>query len=470
MKIKIKKNLKNILFLVGVVCFFCALNGEISEKLIDINKINNAKLVSDYDLNENVEFMDAIIFGKYEQDGNRNNGKEDIEWLILKRENGRVLLLSKYIIDTKQYLNSNDNVVKGISTLPFWRSCDLRKWLNGEFLNNAFTKSEIEQILPSKTKSTDCFIDNIKIEKDSIDKVFCLCVNDVKKYLKPNNIYLNNVRLSTKMKNNKKRGYWLCDNLKANTIAYVTENGQINEYENSGYLSLGVRPAIWLKDENIKKGNCIDDRKVIKKELLNFFNNKETNRVLKSSYDLIDELKLMNCKRVDITKVVNSYVEMLLSIGDKNKRWREKYESVSGNIVIKSNCEEYIIKREDYEELSEEEIHNKLKQIIDNEEKDGYRTYYIDATKQNIELLYGTYFYYVPYCRKNENFYKAIDVIFNESCNFDVDYVGFKLKYVNEKNEEFYVKSFIKYNETHDMFLSIQLIYYIVILKVVDIY
>ena len=44
-----------------------------------------------------------ITFGKYEQDGDLDNGKEPIEWEVLSIEPGQALLLSKYALDFKKY-------------------------------------------------------------------------------------------------------------------------------------------------------------------------------------------------------------------------------------------------------------------------------------------------------------------------------------------------------------------------------
>lgn len=44
-----------------------------------------------------------VTFGHYEQDGNVQNGKEDIVWEVIKTEDGKALLLSKYILDCHSY-------------------------------------------------------------------------------------------------------------------------------------------------------------------------------------------------------------------------------------------------------------------------------------------------------------------------------------------------------------------------------
>ena len=75
---------------------------------------------------------DTVRFGTYEQDNKTSNGQEKIEWLVLAKKDGKILVVSKYVLDFKQY--NSDWVT---ST---WESCTLRKWMNGTFLKNAFTE------------------------------------------------------------------------------------------------------------------------------------------------------------------------------------------------------------------------------------------------------------------------------------------------------------------------------------------
>lgn len=77
-----------------------------------------------------------VTFGSYEQDNNIDNGKEPIKWRVLEYDavNNRALLLSHNGLDSQPY-----NAARGDIT---WEKCTLRKWLNGTFLNGAFTQRE----------------------------------------------------------------------------------------------------------------------------------------------------------------------------------------------------------------------------------------------------------------------------------------------------------------------------------------
>jgi len=87
-----------------------------------------------------VEAGDSVLFGRYEQDNNDENGAEPIEWLVLKAEGRRALLISRYGLDAKPY---HQQFYQSIT----WEGCTLREWLNGEFMSAAFTTEEQHAIL-----------------------------------------------------------------------------------------------------------------------------------------------------------------------------------------------------------------------------------------------------------------------------------------------------------------------------------
>ena len=87
-----------------------------------------------------VEVGDRVLYGHYEQDNNDKNGPEPIEWFVLKAQDRRALLISRYGLDAKPY---HQRFYQSIT----WESCTLREWLNGEFVSAAFTSTEQRAIL-----------------------------------------------------------------------------------------------------------------------------------------------------------------------------------------------------------------------------------------------------------------------------------------------------------------------------------
>ncbi len=121
---------------------------------------------------------DIICFGTFEQDAKAENGKEEIEWLVLARENDRLLLISRCGLDCRPYNDPSNGGEEPVS----WENCTLRGWLNADFLNEAFTEEERLQI-PAVAVNADR---NPHFDTDpgdsTQDKVFLLSVPEAEKY------------------------------------------------------------------------------------------------------------------------------------------------------------------------------------------------------------------------------------------------------------------------------------------------
>ena len=115
---------------------------------------------------------DIVEFGAYEQDDLMNSGKEPIEWIVLEKNEDTILLLSKYALDVLPFHKDP----KG----AYWESSSLRKWLNGYFLNNAFSDAEKEMIAETElTNAANIFYPSEAIRKNTRDKVFLLTLEDM---------------------------------------------------------------------------------------------------------------------------------------------------------------------------------------------------------------------------------------------------------------------------------------------------
>ncbi len=103
-------------------------------------------------------------FGSYYQEN--SSEKTPIEWLVLKKTDSKVLLLSRYGLDCKQYHHEYACMT--------WEKSDLRNWLNGEFLSNAFTASEQEKIVTTKIENDNNPKYGTSGGNSTEDRVFCL--------------------------------------------------------------------------------------------------------------------------------------------------------------------------------------------------------------------------------------------------------------------------------------------------------
>ena len=203
------------------------------------------KLIQRFDYFQNIKEQQYIIFGAYEQDNKTSNGKEDIEWLVLEVKDGKALVISKYALDHKPYNTSETDVT--------WETCTLRKWLNNDFINAAFSAEE-KAMIPTVTVSAD---KNPKYDTNpgnaTQDQVFLLSITDVNKYFssggarqcKPTNFAVAN-------------GAYKCDNGNCSWLlrspghnqdiaAEVTDDGYVFVVGSScGNALCGVRPALWI--------------------------------------------------------------------------------------------------------------------------------------------------------------------------------------------------------------------------------
>ena len=117
---------------------------------------------------------DYVFFGAYEQDNNTSNGKEDVEWLVLEVKDGKALVISKYALDCKPYNTSYKDVT--------WETCTLRKWLNNDFINAAFSANE-KAMIPTVTVSADKNPEyNTNPGNATQDQVFLLSITETNKY------------------------------------------------------------------------------------------------------------------------------------------------------------------------------------------------------------------------------------------------------------------------------------------------
>ncbi|MCQ2521946.1 MAG: DUF6273 domain-containing protein [Lachnospiraceae bacterium] len=121
----------------------------------------------------------GITYRQYEWDWNDNNpfsteisrssnSETPIEWIVLTNDGNSVTLLSKFILDTIPY---NYRYIEDLS----WERSDIRKWLNNDFYEAAFSENEKEWI-----QTTVC--ENDGLGDDTQDKVYLLSVCEIENF------------------------------------------------------------------------------------------------------------------------------------------------------------------------------------------------------------------------------------------------------------------------------------------------
>ncbi len=193
-----------------------------------------------------VKVGDIITLGHYEQDGNKNNGAEEIEWQVLAVEDGRALVISKYGLNTKRYNESYTSVT--------WETSIMRKWLNGEFYNSVFSNEEKGQIRQVRMKNPDNAIYKTKGGNDTTDRIFLLSIDETDQYF--TNDEARQCEPTTYAKNNgayvnedlNTAWWWLrSPGVGGGYTANVDSVGIVNGLGVTVYFSSAVvRPAFWL--------------------------------------------------------------------------------------------------------------------------------------------------------------------------------------------------------------------------------
>ena len=110
---------------------------------------------------------DTVSFGVYEQDGDADNGPEPIQWVVLDKIDGQLLLLSADVLEARQYHH-----------VPFeevtWENSDLRAWMNGDFYEGAFNPVQRGLIETVHNENADQSITGASGGAVTDDRVFAL--------------------------------------------------------------------------------------------------------------------------------------------------------------------------------------------------------------------------------------------------------------------------------------------------------
>lgn len=193
----------------------------------------------------------VVVLGKYEQDNNLDNGKEDIVWLKLKEEDGKALLISKQILDAMAYDAKGGYSAK-------WESCDIRRWLNGEFYQSTFSEQEKQAVIKTTNQTpgsfdgsvTDDFVFLMSLEESGV-----LMKHYAPRYAKPTAYaQANGAQLAQATSSSPESGWWWLRTKNSEFGAVFCESNGL--FSTKGYNTklenVGVRPCIWVDLEKLK--------------------------------------------------------------------------------------------------------------------------------------------------------------------------------------------------------------------------
>jgi hypothetical protein len=163
-----------------------------------------------------------------------NGEKRDLQfgpykWRVLEVKGDRALMITEDVVEKRAY--------HGEETPMTWEACDLRKYLNGDFLQK-FSEDEKSQIAETLNTNPDEPMFKTKGGADTTDKVFLLSFDEAGKYLDAKG---REASIS----------WWLrSPGYKSTEASGVFDNGKVRGDLGTSFGSLvydlGVRPALWL--------------------------------------------------------------------------------------------------------------------------------------------------------------------------------------------------------------------------------
>lgn len=217
---------------------------QIFEKSLETNQ--NLKILSS-------NIRDTVKLGRYEQDNNLENGSEEIEWLVLDKIDSKVLLVSKYCLDTIQYNVDCTDIT--------WEDSTIRNWLNNDFKNAAFNQEELSLIFNKKLiNKKNLFYYRTSGGNSTKDNVFILSYYEADHYLKGSGNFSAQstkyciARGAYRNADSLKSWWWLRTPGSENTYSTYAPINETTSASKIGYHvdrdDITVRPAIWIDFNN----------------------------------------------------------------------------------------------------------------------------------------------------------------------------------------------------------------------------
>ncbi len=189
---------------------------------------------------ELAEVGDRLVFGSYEQDGNSDNGTEEILWYVLAKEEEKLYLISEYILDYRPYQEKSSGYHYD------WKDCSLRKWLNETFYNAAFSPEEQALIVPTTVSvrgNSDKTTENVFLL--GFDELDYLPRTEDPIFNYPD-VFSTPYAQSLGAQNDGRVKWWLRDDSSGGGALYIYSLLTNTAGDSWSYENLGVRPVLWL--------------------------------------------------------------------------------------------------------------------------------------------------------------------------------------------------------------------------------
>lgn len=198
---------------------------------------------------------DTVTFGTYEQNNNYSDGNESIEWIVIDKQEDKIMVVSKCIIAMQPFNTTNEGHIS-------WEKCTLRKWLNNDFLNEAFSDAEKKLISDTTVSNTEYLARGLSYSTTdylTTDKVFLLGENerdmlssvDALKGIGTDSVIALFGDVANRDSSDFKFLWWLRTTWEdaVDCRASVVYGASYDEHEHDTYNveeNAGVRPAMWI--------------------------------------------------------------------------------------------------------------------------------------------------------------------------------------------------------------------------------
>lgn len=191
-----------------------------------------------YEKMTNYEFAnvgDVVWFGRYEQNGNILDGPENLEWIVLEKEEDSLLLLSRNVIFAEE-----------VSDLP-WEENPVRTLLNQEFFYEAF----LDEVKNRMNKSVVPWMQERWVSIDftvAEDAVFLLNDKEIQLFLPSTEERHSQWTQSMLSSGFESEVTWALrpSEDRPGVIPYVDTDGLIQYASQENGMILGIRPVVLI--------------------------------------------------------------------------------------------------------------------------------------------------------------------------------------------------------------------------------
>jgi len=193
-------------------------------------------------INSNEDTYSETV-AKILQGEKRNLQFGGLHWRVLDVAEGKALIITEDVLEQRAY-DARDTGVT-------WETSDLRKYLNGEFLQT-FTQEEQEKIIEMRIENPDKSVHGTQGGNSTDDKIFLLSLEEAERYFADDNDRIADYgRDGTVIWAYIELGWWLrTPGNESGSAISVSPNGSIDiDGGGVGGSAHEVRPALWLNLE-----------------------------------------------------------------------------------------------------------------------------------------------------------------------------------------------------------------------------